>query len=151
MKKRGLIIFIALIIALPLTVYGIRYYKNTMPQVNNEEALAMLIEYKEGLEKGYEGLQEAFETYKNDGGNEDWMTFSRDWFVSVGEAKPENIDKRMSAALERKKESLAVVDGKLLELWKEYNGNFTKGKLDEGAVEQDIMIIEGVFEKLVIE
>ncbi|HKL10172.1 MAG TPA: hypothetical protein VJ990_01940 [Clostridia bacterium] len=151
MKKSRMLIIIAIIIAIPLSVYGVRYYKNTMPQVGDSEALEMLAEYKTELESGYGELQDAFKLHENDETNEKWMGFSREWFVSLGEAKPENLSKRMSSALEKKKDALIAVDGKMLELWKEYNGNFSKGKLDEEAVEQDIMIIEGVLEKLKIE
>lgn len=151
MKKRTLIILIALIIALPLSAYGIRYYKNTMPEISDAKAVELLADYKQGLEEGYGELAGAYELYKGNESNEEWMKFSREWFVALGEAQPEEISKRMSSELEKKKDALIAVDGKLLALWKEYNGNFSKGKIDEEAVEQDIMIIEGVLEKLKIE
>jgi hypothetical protein len=151
MKKSKIMIVIALIIALPLSVYGLKYYNDTKPEIKDSEAISMLQEYKQELERGYEELDGAFKLHNSDETNESWMEFSREWFVSLGKAKPENLVKRMSTTLEKKKNALMTVDGKMLELWKEYNGNFSKGKLDEGAVEQDIMIIEGVFEKLKIE
>lgn len=151
MKRRNYIIALILIIALPLTGYGIKYYNATRPEVSGEQAVSDLMAYKEALEAGYGSLEEAFADYREDPDNEAWMAFSREWFVDLGEAKPEDADKRYPRELEPKKEALLAVDGRILELWKEYNGNFTKGAVDGEAVEHNKMIIEGVFEKLIIE
>jgi hypothetical protein len=139
-KLAGFIILILIIMA------GLFYYVKYMPQVSNCAADEALIEYHGALQGLYPELNENYARMKQDGDEEKWDEFSKEWMSKFRAARPEILDRRLTRKSEDRKQTLMTAQRSLLMLWNEYNKNIKEGFINEEHVAELKKTIEECLE-----
>jgi hypothetical protein len=127
-RLAGFIMLILIIMA------GIFYYVKYMPQVSNRAADEALIEYHGALQGLYPELNENYALLKQDGDEEKWDEFSREWMSKFRAARPEILDRRLTRKSEDRKQTLMTAQRSLLMLWHEYHSSIKEGFINEEHV-----------------
>lgn len=147
MSRKPVIAVIIIFSIAILAVLGLLYARK-MPEVSGKGSRKMLTGYREQLQGLYDELNGSYDRLVVENNKQGWEEFSRSWVPRLSASRPDNIDKRLPREYEGMKEVLKATQGAVLNLWNEYNKDFT-GEGSNPVVVDDLKnCIESTFKSL---